>query len=364
MTKSVHTIHLVGRYPEIANNEHFKNWHKVNGSGLWHETHPDEAGNFTVIIQSKDDTSLIGFRLNRNTENNNPASMEPEILDVREFDLIKGRNHKFRNLEHFQDFGNRADILAIRPKIDWDKAENSLSWEIDARQDNKLKYFDVNPQFEVSLKREKELEERDKLIPEEEFPSNDWLEENELHHVEKYRELAREWAGDAVTTYDKAYNIFLKTKQAMVYDANITHIEHFIWADDLVINQLGYRGICDEWSVIQITLLRALGIPCCMKFITFSFFGEDSVHACIEWSDDGVWRHMDALWNAFDKRHIYRQKGNTNVKVMNASLPRDSRYNDKAWGVPDITGDAKLYHYSDYLIEPYYPGEARPGYSY
>jgi hypothetical protein len=31
------------------------------------------------------------------------------------------------------------------------------------------------------------------------------------------------------------------------------------WADNLIIDQLGYRGICDEWAVLRITMLRALG---------------------------------------------------------------------------------------------------------
>lgn len=173
-------------------------------------------------------------------------------------------------------------------------------------------------------------------------------------------------AGAAATPKDRAFAIWLGVRQRMVYDGTITHISNFTWSDNLVITQNGWRGICDEWAVVQITLLRALGIPAVMKFLIWqpSGGGDPVGHACVEWSDNGVWRHMDALWDAFDNRARYRSSGAQNVTIMDATYPLDSRYGGLAWGVLDVPGDQKFYPYGDYIINPAYPGNQRPGYSF
>lgn len=72
---------------------------------------------------------------------------------------------------------------------------------------------------------------------------------------------------------------------------------------------------------------------------------------------------MDALWSAFDNPGRYRASGAQGLTVMDADFPADSRSTVPAWGVPDPTGDGKLYPYGDFVINPRYPGNQRPGYS-
>jgi hypothetical protein len=200
----------------------------------------------------------------------------------------------------------------------------------------------------------------DDLVP----PSGDYLSSNELHHLSTWRNVAQQMVGSATSPHDRAVAIFFGVKNRMQYDATIININEFVWSDNLVINWNNWRGICDEWAVVQITLLRSLGIPSALKLLTWQYGGVPQAHACLEWSDNGYWRHMDALWDAFDNRARYRESGMMNVTVMDADYPLDSRYNGLAWGVQDFPNDEKLYPYGDFLTNPAYPGNQRLGYSY
>ncbi|MCT2407500.1 transglutaminase-like domain-containing protein [Chryseobacterium antibioticum] len=354
------TIHLIGRHPEIARNEDFIQWNNVHGSQIWHETEPDSEGIFDIVIQSPDKNDIIAFHL-KQIKSQNETGIKSEILEYKTFDLLNSKSNRlFSLIEANRIAKSKKNILAIRPKIDW--TQNEISWEIDLLENQTVeKYISNNNQ----LIKINTLKLPQKTIPSTTAPAyNDWLEENELHHLNKYRALALQWGSPAITVSDKVFRVFLKTKEKMLYDGNILHIGEFTWADNLVIDQLGYRGICDEWAVIQITMLRALGIPSVLKFLTFNYNGKPAAHACVEWLDNGTWKHLDALWDAYDNKSVYRQNGATNVMVMDANSPKDNVYNGNAWGVPDVNGDGKLYPYGDFIINPAYPGNQRPGYSY
>jgi hypothetical protein len=358
-----HSVHLVGRHPEIVKDKYFLDWQKENGSEIWHETHADKDGVFTVIIQSLDKNNIIAYKLQRDSSFEKQLSLGSNILERRTFDLIKEKLSKSYALEVAYAEHSKDKIQAVRPVVDWNKKENSLSWEVEVNNGEKIQKFTTDGFNKLIFINDFEIS-KEKLGNPIHLFANDWLEENELHHLNRYRATAVQWATGGATVSDKVFRIWLKVRQTMVYDANVTHIGEFTWADNLIIDQLGYRGICDEWAVLQITMLRALGIPAVMKFMIFNYNGKQAGHACLEWSDNGTWKHLDALWSAYSNSAVYRQNGCSAVTVMDANFPRDNRYNGSAWGVPDVQGDGKMYPYGDYIINPNYPGNSRPGYSY
>jgi transglutaminase-like putative cysteine protease len=195
-------------------------------------------------------------------------------------------------------------------------------------------------------------------------PMADDMADNEVHHLTMFRAEASGWIVGATSVQDKVRRVFDRVQQLYRYDATIQHIAEFTWADNLVRDINGRRGICDEWAVVEISYLRSIGIPARLKFLVWRENGNDEAHAALEYSDGGTWRQLDALWNAFNDPGIYRRNGATSVTVMDADDPLDSRSTTPAWGVPDPTGDGKLYPYGDFVLRPDYPGNARPGYSY
>jgi hypothetical protein len=363
------SVHLLGRYPELARSEGFLRWFRLNDGNVWHETHADEQGYLTVIVQSSSRLLVFAALLRRNEPDQN-GTIEHEVVRTAEFDVSENLARSAAVGAVRRETGaSTADVQAVRPVVNFSSSEPALSWEVELRHDEDIQTFVVRTDSNVEKKEvrtakkaqaRKPLRPMIDLIP----PMSDWLSENECHHLSQWRPTAQQWAQGGSAAADRAFRIWLRTRQTMAYDLNITHISEFTWSDTLTINRNGWRGICDEWAVIQVTMLRAVGIPAVLKFLIWQQGGQGVGHACLEWSDNGVWRHMDALWNAFDNRAIYRQNGAQNVTVMDADFPLDSRYNGSAWGVPDVPGDQMFYPYGDFIISPSYPGSPRPGYSY
>jgi len=368
MSESNSSVHLIGRHPSIVQDPRFQEWFGKYGGNIWHEVPSSDDSTITVVLQSADRLRLFVALV----EKSKSEPWEGRLADVRTFDLLSAGS--LPQIALSQIYGKSGilpdDIFAVRPVVDLRERDPKVSWEIETLQEGNIKKYLVDPSGavrEVNTLALAPLEagEMSLTIPP---ASSDWLESNELHHLADYRAIALQWTQGAHNDSEKALRIFNKTRTQMVYDANITHIGEFVWSDRLMITQTGWRGICDEWAVIQITMLRALGIQCVMHFLIWQQGGQGVGHACLEWCDTtgGVprWRHMDALWNAFDYPQVYRQSGAQNVTVMTATFPRDNRYTGSAWGVPDVTGDLKIYPYGDYLINPAYPGDRRAGYSY
>jgi Transglutaminase-like superfamily len=369
--------HLVGRYPQVARDEDFQAWSRKNGAELWHETPVSEEGYKTVIIQSLDRLHLFTVLIKHDTSQIEQGRITDEILRKVEFDLLdEGLTAETALLAYkantgkvpYRSTGKTPHIQALRPVVDLLQTTPSVEWELELVENSTLEKYSVKATDTVLLvstvQQEKvEMQQKaESLIP---IPlSSDWLEENDLHHLSLMRQQAEQWTAGRNTVSEKAFFISLNVQGKMVYDATITNISEFTWADGLVTSLLGWRGICDEWAVVQISLLRSLGIPAVMKFLTFKQNGTPAAHACLEFLDNGRWVHMDGLWNGFDNPSVYRQNGCTDVLVMDANSPRDDRSTEPAWGVPDPTGDGKLYAYGDFIIYPSYPGNSRAGYSY
>lgn len=363
-------VHLAGRRPTLALQHEFTDWIRAHGAYTWHETPRSDNGHLTVIVQSADRRRLFAALVNDQTSDDGHVTQD--VVAWREIDLAAGgaagdvaaiqRTAAVRGDLAFK-------VQASRPVVDLSTDPASISWEVEISTVDKVETYRVGAQkAELHASMSPPAVKEIPLVP----PLTDLhilsddLAENELHHLNRYAATAQEWVKGATTSRDKAFKIWLKARQKLAYDATVTHIAEFTWADTLVIDHLGWRGICDEWAVVQVTMLRAVGIPARMKFLIWKEPSGDTVgHACVEWKDGNVWRHMDALWSAFDRPSVYRDVAKAqNVTVMDADYPLDSRSSVPAWGVPDTPGDLKLYPYGDFVINPSYPGNARPGYSY
>jgi hypothetical protein len=115
--------------------------------------------------------------------------------------------------------------------------------------------------------------------------------------------------------------------------------------------------------VVAVTYLRALGIPARLKLLSWNDHGKADAHEALEYFDGATWRHLDSLWG-FNSPGVYRARGMTDVLVMDADQPADSRFTGDSYGAPDVLDDGKLHPYSDLVLTPEYPGSARPGYSH
>src|SRR4030095_13868508 len=364
------TFHILGRYPELAQNKDFIKWLRTYGGQVWHETQPNDDGNLTVVVQSNARLNMFAALLRRDISNADKGLITHKVVRTAEIDLTKqgvAQTAAVAAVLNQAGISNNNQVHAIRPVVDFRSDPPSVAWEVEVKDGNTIKKFRVdgpNKLVKLNYSGLTPVEPlnplADELIP----PTSDYLASNELHHLSTWRATAQQMVGSVTSPTDRAAAIFFSVRQRMAYDGNILNIDKFVWSDNLTINWNGWKGICDEWAVVQITLLRSLGIPAVLKFLTWHNGTESVAHACLEWSDNVYWRHMDALWNAFDNRAVYRENGAMNVTVMDADYPLDSRYNGLAWGAQDYPNDEKLYHYGDFLINPAYPGNQRWGYSY
>lgn len=357
------TVHLVGRYPELASNDAFVKWTSQHASEKWHE---QQDGDFTtIVLQSKDGLSVFAAQVGARAE----PEDEIEVKQTEVFNLLETgqlATPSLLNVTKSAKIVDPSKIHAIRPIVTFaDGGGATLEWEVELSDDNENRTYRVLKdgtlrELPKSNYAPPEIDHSKKLIR----PMADDLASNELHNLSQMRADAHSAIGSATTVAEKARRVFNYVRKNYTYDGNITHISEFTWADILTRNTNNRRGICDEWAVVQISMLRSIGIPARIKFLIWQQGGEGVGHACLEYRNGSTWYHMDALWNALHNKARYRNSGATSVTVMDADSPRDSRSTTPAWGVPDPTGDRKLNPYGDFVINPSYPGNARAGYSH
>ncbi|WP_448612149.1 transglutaminase-like domain-containing protein [Geodermatophilus sp. URMC 60] len=367
-----HSTHLRGRYPALASDDNFLSWFSANGAQVWHETKASDEGDATVVVQSLDGLHAFAARLHRSL-NRDLRTFESTVSDSVAFDLVaQGLGPTGAIAATRRELGAAdAKVHSARPMVDFSADRGAVFWVVEIEREGNIETFHVDSSQavkSVGVRQASTLRSTERPIG---AAGPDWLESNECHHLLEWRDTALQIVGPATSTFDRAFEIFASIGQVMTYNGAIFGISEFTWSDNLAIRQNNWSGICDEWAVVQVTMLRALGIPAVIKWLVWLNPGTSKAeaHGVVEWLDDGsptspTWRHMDALWGAFDYRARYRNAGMTQVTVMDASYPLDSRYSGDAWGLPDILGDQKFHPYVDFLINPSYPGNARAGYSY
>jgi hypothetical protein len=369
MSGFISTVQLLGRYTELAHSPEFQAWLREHGGEFWHETHASEDEHVTVVVQSLDRSRLYAALI-KNRPGTEVNDFTTEIVDTADIPL--GVN----NLLRHQALGSlmselsetKSRILAVRPVVDFNEDPQQTAWEIELTDDARVDKFLV-AQGEVRRIETLELDFLSAILPfmspiPPAVPTNDWLEENELHHPSVLQEEAARLADGANTVLDKALKIFFHVRDNYSYDSNILGINEFTWADLLVNQQLNRRGVCDELAVVAISYLRALAIPAVLKILHFTYGGVEAAHACLEFFDGARWIHMDTHKRVVDLPSIYRSLGWKNITVMDANSPLDCRSIMPVWGSDDLTGDGKLSTYDDFLLTPAYPGCSRTGYSY
>lgn len=359
--------HLFARHPELARNQEFLLWLKEHGFSYWYDTPPAE-GDVKVVVVSRDEASLYAAleRLPEGEAAEHSFLPEMNLVTVGEADLTRlpPRETVLRN--GAAQFGfSRSDVISIRPDVSFEDGRLVLKgWEVQVAGDGRRLHFagsdDLGEAGEDALPAAT-APRRAQLIP----PGADDMADNDLHTLSAFRQEAEAWTQGPLTISEKARRIGEQVSRTYSYDGSINMIADFTWRDTLTRDRNGRRGICDEYAVVQITCLRSIGIPARLKFLAWiDGAGKGVAHACLEFSDNGTWYHMDGLWNAFKDPGRYRQSGARNLTVMDADYPSDSRSDEPAWGTPDIRGDGLLYPYGDFIINPAWPGNQRPGYSY
>jgi hypothetical protein len=362
--------HLFARHPGLAADQIFLQWLRTHGASSWKEGDPDENGVRDVIVLSRDELSAHVARVRHSfvlDESNHSAAPAEVVIAQRTFDLLsegtKADAIRAVVRSGLGAFGSRQ-VLDVSLNSEGKGDEISgISWTASVSHDSHVKRFRILGES-VSEAPSLELPRRRSTGGEPVIIANEWLATNEIHSPYLFKQQADSWTTGPLTVRQKAFNIFSNVLKLYKYDGSIRNISEFTWRDTLVREGNNYAGICDEWAVVQISYLRAIGIESRLKFMIWTQNGQGVGHACLEFNDGGRWTHMDALWSAFDNPGRYRQSGAQNLTVMDADFPTDSRSTAPAWGVPDLTGDGKLYPYGDFAINPSYPGNSRAGYSY
>ena len=355
--------HLLGRHPSLANDKQFQAWLNRERGDLWHEQLSENRRSIVVVVQNRLCTLLFAARFERPEDIKQPEILKQTAI----INLIERKISRGSALEAFVDAGNRLeDITVLRPAVMLREGKPpDVRWEISAKR------VDDQPQ-DFIFTRDKGLQVKDEEQPERRDEAGvratllmDSLASNELHHLEEFADDVVDAVGGASTRYEKAQRIIDYIRLAYVYDATIVGIDAFTWADTLTRDDNGRRGICDEWAIVQVTMLRQAGIEARYKIIRFrNSLGEDVAHACIEYRDGAKWVHMDALYNEHDLSAAYRLKyGCSEVTVIDADYPDDTRSTSHTHGFADISGDLKLNSYYDFILTPDDQGNERPGYS-
>ena len=352
---------LTALHPEIAKSEQFAAWSREHRLTVWHET-PLVEGTRTVIAQSADDRLFAALTRLQDDR--------AELLRTATVDLREARPRRTEAAEEIAKIAPRGSvILAVRPVVTFTPTGWLLKWEFETR-DSMLETWQVGADLKVHTLATRPLSQvAPPPMAAPGTPANQWLADDELHHLAAFRSEALGWAAGATSVKDKVARIAAAVRRTYSYDDTIIRITAFTWSDLLVRDTLGRRGICDEWAVVTISYLRSIGIPARQEFLIWrDSHGNPGAHSCAEYFDGSQWQHVDPLWYAYTPNPaVYRSAGYSSITVMDAGDPRDARSTTPAWGEPDPTGDGELNPYcqgSDFVLTPPYPGKPRAGYSY
>lgn len=345
---------LWGRRPELLREEDVRKWVEDHGVSAWYETPLNDDKLRTVVIQGLDSSQIFAAQVQIDLDSLKASVERLQAINTR------GMSNSRAQAENFLEEANK-EPLALRPVVTFLANGYQLEFEAESVEADGINRFHVNSDGQLNL-----LENRP-------FPSNvtpaptagaDDLASDELHHLALFKEEAEKWTTGLTNDSDKARALVREVYKSYTYDSLIKSIGEFTWSDVLVRDVNKRRGICDEYSVVLISYLRALGIPSRYKLLVWKKGAVQEAHACAEFKDGNVWRHVDATWNEFDNPECYRASSAANVTVMDADHPSDARASAPCWGKVDLPDDAKLNPYDDFILGFPFPGKPVQRYSF
>jgi Transglutaminase-like superfamily len=358
---------LLGRYPKLRSHVEFEMWVRLNGISHWYEDIINAA--VRVYVLAADERSLFTFDVDTRLLtpeaffSNSPVAISgTQVLDTSQFPALAQVRTQFLN-----NFGG-GRFLSARFQL-LSEGVRLIAEHIDSQG----RIFAVDP---LNMDSGGEMVRTFQPVPRQRMTVapqdfsgaislDDALDSDDLHFNFLFSNEATLWVANQSSARDKAKRIGFYVGLTYQYDDTIPLILEFTWRDQLVRDQNGRRGVCDEFACVTVSYLRSIGIPAKMKMLHwYDEIGKGVGHSCVEFYDGIQWVHIDPLWKAFEQSNIYRVSGARNVTVMDADYPQDDRSNTPAWDQPDAGGDGKLNTYDDFIISPPYPGNFRPGYSY
>lgn len=350
---------LKGRHPEVYENGTFRSWLTRNGIARWHEGATDSVRRRMVVIEGADDSYLFAAQVRLS------AGPRDELDRTQAIDTkgtLNERSKVVAAAKAFDRLQPTRQLHSLRPVITFTSKGYTLRWEAEFLTGSTLARYEVQLPKSLKLMRQRIVR---KAAPSANpaIPPPEELADNELHHLDAFRAEALAWTSGTTSVQEQAQRIYEQVRRTYSYDGTIVNIEEFTWSDLLTRDLNGRRGVCDEYAVVAVTYLRALGVPARLKFLVWKDNGKEVAHAALEYRDGATWKHLDALWG-FNDPGVYRKSGGVDVTVIDADYPLDARSTLPSWGIPDPTGDGRLNPYEDYVLSPKYPGEKRPGYSW
>jgi transglutaminase-like putative cysteine protease len=354
------TIHLFGRYPSLQENTDLLRWLADNGLKYWYEEKKEDT--VSVYMISHTEQSLLVFTIDTSNidESNFDQPSSYAASNLRTFDISPYPSIDEAKKALLRDGILFRDVVAAKFLVEDGKSKPDLVVQYQSHDAIVQVPFEQRGVKDagVVIREITYFSKQDDL-----YILNDWLASNDLHAPHLFAAEANRWTTGARTVREKALRIAFNVSKSYSYDKTLPLITEFTWRDTLVRDRNGRRGVCDEYAVVQVSYLRSIRVPARLKHLTWMRNGKLDVHTCVEFMDQGRWFHMDGLWNTFNNPGIYRARGASNVRVMDADYPLDSRSTRSSSGKPDPTGDGLLDPYLDFIISPAYPGNARPGYS-
>jgi transglutaminase-like putative cysteine protease len=359
---------LRGRHPNLFRYKEFTEWLKPRKIGPWHESR-DPQGVRMVVVQDLQGEAAFAAQMAPRTD----EVQRSQPFNLRELKQTRSDVTAAATKANF----NPATIFRIRPNVSYSNDRWNLQWSVEVRTDGAIDSY-VFTDGLLNRAQSRKLGQQAmalgagragfRLAKFTVASTFDDLASNELHHVSAFAAEVTEWIGTittpVITTQAKAHAVYHLVSSRYEYDENIQDIKEFVWADELTRTNNIRNGVCDEWAVVAASYLRAVGIPARIKVFIWDDGGMKAGHAAVEYNDGGVWRHMDPLFGAFNDETVYRARGFTNVTVIDADFPDDSRSSIPVRGKPDKLNDGKLNLLADFKIAPSRNGNPRPGYSF
>lgn len=366
---------LWARHPDLFEHPEFRRWSSSNKLHSWHETAPDEEGTQTVTIVSTDPDRLLAVRI----EETPGALTRERVLQAEPIDLSQTPLSRERLNAALRLDAESQKKLFVRPRISFRHGEPSVALQVQLPSAERVRLFELDGAGElqelevIEVPIHHNIEEPDEAPPSEPVSANldatDDLATNELHHPAQMRAEAEEWTRE-LERKDWAEAIYNQVKD-FTYDGDVS-VANFTWAD--IKSRQRERinvhrwdrgaGVCDEYAVLAISYLRALGVPARLTYVMTNVNGWWAHHAVVEYFEENDWKHMDPQGKQFNARAHYRSyPGAIEVKVTDATFPDDTLSSDPIRNIDDPNGDNILAPWDDFVIRPDYPGKHRPGYS-